>query len=241
MKKNKKFWTIASFFALTVFLCMVSYAVRNFSFASTTPARSLAIFTQISMQDNFTDAALIGLGNPETVSNWRKNYQTINAAYFSSEFKGMITPQTVDRLLAAELSMNRRRKIEVSDIKVTGNSATAKISISKVNYSKLIAAAIQKTKTEKAAEKLDTPQKFSEKLADNLILAFENATISDQMTSFVVACQKVTITNAPKDLQIKTNELDGFFLYLMEHVAGHCWYPKDPNSYFYKLDQAIEQ
>ncbi len=241
MKTKKNLKVVVAFIALFCIMLFGTYMVRNFSFASTSPERSLEIFTQIAMQDNFTDAALIGMANPQTVSAWRKDYQTINTAYFSSEFKGFLTPQETNALIEAEKSMNRRRKIAVSVEKMTGNTAMLKVFISKVHYSELVAAAIKKTKAEKEAEKLDTPRKFSQKLAENLAEAFKTAPISDEMTSFTIECKKETISNAPKDAQINVSKFDGFFLFLMEHIAGHCWYPKDANSYFYKLDQAIEQ
>lgn len=233
MQKNKH----SLLFILLIFLCCIAYyTVRGFSFFNTDVEQSVQIFAQMNLQNNFTDADKVGMGSPATKTAWQDNLQKVSTAYFKNEFRGTLSDEKIDKLADAELAMNKKRKITVSDVKIDGDKATATVAISKVNYSNIADEAI---KNAKAAENDggSSPEKFSETLADELIKGFEAAQPSDEMTSFSVDLKKELINNN----RDKNDAVSDFIAkYIVPHVGGYCWYPKDNDDFFEQINKAAE-
>lgn len=234
MKKIKR----NTLLIIVIIICAaVVYAARGFSLASTDAKESLAIFTQINLKNDFTDAKKIGIGSNDSQSKWKDNYEKLNQDYFKDEFQGKLSDEKIDELVKAELAMNARRKIQIDDVKVNGQSASATVSISKVNYSDILDKAIKEAKAAQPDGEKASAEKFSEALADKLIDGFNNAQPADDMTSFHVDMQRQLIYNNSDNSLFANTWLGKRIIVLL---SGKCWYPKDVNTFFIELNKAME-
>ena len=234
MRKNKRIILLV----LVIIICGIAvYSAKGLSLFDTDVQDSLKTFTQINLQNDFTNASKVGLGNPATIETWKDNYNKITKKYFEVEFRNTLSDEKADQLLNAELTMNKKRKIQISDVKINGDTATATVSISKVNYSDIVSAAVKNIEARKTSEDLSSPDKLSDALADELIKGYENASPSSDMTSFSITCKKVLINNTNKDLN---KDPDWMTKYVLPRIAGHCWYPQNFDDFFEKLNKAVE-
>ncbi|WP_196594540.1 hypothetical protein [Pectinatus sottacetonis] len=236
MHKNKR--TIL-LIGIVIIAGILLISAKEFSLLDTSAADSLKIFTQINLQNNFTNANKIGLGDKSTISTWQENYLKINKHYFQIEFKNTLPDEKLTELVNAELAMNKKRKIEINDVKIKGDTATVKISISKTNYSEIVDTAVKKTAAAKKAGKISTPKEYSSVLADELINGYKTAKISNEMSSFSIVCKKDLITNTKKKYMQHSDD-DWVARYILPRFTGHCWYPQNMDEFFEKLNKAIE-
>ena len=243
MLNKKRKVLIAALSTAIIVICglIAIYSMRGLSLLNTSVDDSLKIFTQITLQNDFTDASKVGLGSPATIKQWQDNNLQINKDYFKNEFKNTLSDEKLNQLAAAELDMNKKRIIKISDVKITGDTATATVNISKVNYSAIVDTAVKNLTARKEQENLSSPEKLSAALADELISGYENAKPSDEMTSFSVTCQKGLINN---DVKHSGNDLakasDTLAKYIFPYIAGHYWYPQNFDDYFANVTRAVE-
>ncbi|TCS78979.1 hypothetical protein [Pectinatus cerevisiiphilus] len=223
---------------MVILICGIFfYSAKGFTFFNTDVQESLVLFTQINLKNDFTDAAKIGMGDSTVQADWQSNYQRLNQQYFKNEFRGQLPDEKIKQLMDAELTMNKRRKIQVDDIKVDGDTASATVSISKVNYSDIVDNAVKNVKDTEASNGTLSAEDFSAALADELIKGFNDAAPTDDMTSFSVDVKKVLINNSADK---SANSANWLAMYVIPKIAGHCWYPQDVDDFFGKLSKAIE-
>lgn len=212
------------------------YSAKGYTFFNTDVQESLLIFTQINLKNDFTDAAKVGMGSSTVQNEWKDNYQNLNRQYFKNEFRGRLSDEKIDQLIEAELVMNKKRKIQISDIKVDGDKASATVSISKVNYSDLVDAAVKSVKAEELTAGKLSPDEFSAALADELVKRFNAAQPTDEMTDFSVELKKELINNN-NNADERSNWLA---VHIIPQISGHCWYPEDMDEFFGRLSRTIE-
>lgn len=233
LRKNKRTLLLICVIVVAV---IVAISAKGFSLFDTSVEDSLKIFVQINLKNDFTDAKEIGLGDDATIKEWQQNYQKINKHYFDMEFKNTLSDEKLNELVAAELVMNKKRQIKISDVKVDKDTATATVAISRVDYSTIVDKAVKTVKAQKAKNEAMTAKEFSAALADELIKGYKAAEVSSQMSTFSIKCKKELIDNNEHNKAAQ----NWFSEYVLPHFAGHCWYPQDFADFSGKINKAVE-